>query len=62
MRYILTYSEIKNEMSTAKDNHFNAVTDTEAIDYVRQLLSGKEATDITLWRRGDFVILGREGI
>lgn len=62
MRYILTYSEIKNEMSTANDNHFSAKSDTEAINYVERLLKDRDTTDITLWRRGDFVILGRESI
>ena len=43
-------------------SRFNAQSDTEAVKYVKTLLDGKEATDITLWRRGDFVILGRESI
>lgn len=62
MRYILTYNETKNETSFARDTRLTAGSDTEAIEYTKNLLKGKEATDITLWRRGDFVILGRESV
>ncbi len=62
MRYILTYTETKNGIISMGGSRFNAQSDTEAVKYVKTLLDGKEATDITLWRRGDFVILGRESI
>lgn len=62
MRYILTYTETKNGITSMGSSRFNAQSDAEAGEYVRNLLDGKEATDITLWRRGEFVILGRESI
>ncbi len=62
MRYILTYTETKNGITSMGSSRFNAQSDTEAGEYVRNLLDGKDVTDITLWRRGDFVMLGRESI
>lgn len=62
MRYILTYSEIVDDTSFARDKHFTASSDSEAEEQVKELLDGKETKDITLWRRGDFVILGRESV
>ncbi len=62
MRYILTYTETKNGITSMGNNRFNAQSDTEAGEYVRNLLDGRDVTDITLWRRGDFVMLGRESI
>ena len=62
MRYILTYTETKNGITSMGNSRFSAQSDTEAGEYVRNLLDGKDVTDITLWRRGDFVILGRESI
>ena len=62
MRYILTYTETKNRITSMGNNRFNAQSDTEAAEYVKNLLKDKDVTDITLWRRGEFVMLGRENI
>lgn len=62
MRYILTYTETKNGITSMGNSRFNAQSDIEASEYVKTLLDGKDVTDITLWRRGEFVILGRESI
>ena len=62
MRYILTYTETKNGITSMGSSRFNAQSDTEAGEYVKTLLDGKDVTDIKLWRRGEFVILGRESI
>ena len=62
MRYILTYTETKNGITSMGNSRFNAQSDIEASEYVKTFLDGKDVTDITLWRRGDFVILGRESI
>ena len=62
MRYILTYTETKNGITSMGNSRFNAQSDIEASEYVKTLLDGKDVTDITLWRRGDFVMLGRESI
>ena len=62
MRYILTYTETKNGTTGMGNNRFSAQSDTEAAEYVKNLLKDKDVTDITLWRRGEFVILGRESI
>lgn len=62
MRYILTYTETKNGAVSAGKNLFNAPSDSEATEYAKNLLKSRNVTDITLWRRGDFVILGRESI
>lgn len=62
MRYILTYTETKNGAVSAGKNLFNASSDSEATEYAKNLLKSRNVTDITLWRRGDFVILGRESI
>jgi hypothetical protein len=62
MKYILTYTETKNGITSMGNSRFNAQSDIEASEYVKTLLDGKDVTDITLWRRGDFVMLGRESI
>ena len=62
MKYILTYTETKNGITGMGNSRFNAQSDTEAAEYVKNLLKDKDVTDITLWRRGEFVILGRESI
>ena len=62
MRYILTYTETKNGITSMGNSRFSAQSDIEASEYVKNLLKDKDVTDITLWRRGDFVILGRESI
>jgi hypothetical protein len=62
VRYILTYTETKNGITSMGNSRFNAQSDIEASEYVKTLLDGKDVTDITLWRRGDFVMLGRESI
>jgi hypothetical protein len=62
VRYILTYTEDINGMIAKNENYITAASDTEATEQVKALLKDRDATDITLWRRGDFVILGREGI
>jgi L-lactate utilization protein LutB len=62
VRYILTYTETKNGITSMGNSRFNAQSDIEAAEYVKNLLKDKDVTDITLWRRGDFVILGRESI
>ena len=62
MRYILTYTETKNRITSMGNNRFNAQSDTEAAECVKNLLKDKDVTDITLWRRGEFVMLGRENI
>jgi hypothetical protein len=62
VRYILTYTETKNGITSMGNSRFNAQSDIEAGECVKNLLKDKDVTDITLWRRGDFVILGRESI
>jgi predicted lipid carrier protein YhbT len=62
VRYILTYTETKNGITSMGNSRFSAQSDTEAGEYIRNLLDGRDVTDITLWRRGDFVMLGRESI
>jgi hypothetical protein len=62
VRYILTYSEIVNETSFARGVHLSEPSDASAIERAKQLLRGKEVKDITLYRRGDFVMLGRESV
>ena len=58
MRYILTYTETKNGITSMGGSRFNAQSDTEAVKYVKTLLDGKDVTDITLWRRGRFCNTG----
>jgi hypothetical protein len=62
VRYILTYTETNKGTTGQGNRYITANTDTEAIKKVEALLKDKDVTDITLWRRGDFVILGRESI
>jgi hypothetical protein len=62
VKYILTYTETKNGITSMGNSRFSAQSDIEAGEYVRNLLGGRDVTDITLWRRGDFVMLGRESI
>lgn len=62
MRYDLTYKEIINGRMVAKNARIKAESDTEAIEQAKQLLAGREVTDISIWRKGDFVVLGRESL
>lgn len=62
MRYILTYTETNKGTTGQGNRYITAYTDTEAIRKTEELLKDKDVTDITLWRRGEFVMLGRESI
>ncbi len=62
MRYLLTYTETVNDCVYKKDLKFRADSDAFAIQHVKEVLTGRDVTDITLWRWGDFVILGREAV
>lgn len=60
MRYLLTYNETAKEMKSAQSACLFANSDTEAAEQTKGILQNKEVNNVTLWRRGDFVILGRE--